>query len=98
MSKHTYLLAMIFLPALAVGQDVRQCPAGATTGDRSETLVCKAVTEAVTQLAKCDIVPKEPLRVRVVRELPPECPEHALAYFDASTQVVTIPTYVDCVR
>ena len=101
-SKIVSVAAMLVVCGGVAGAEVRQCPGGlvevATATDQDISLVCLAAGETMAQLAKCGIAPGRMLRVRLVRDLPDECPEHALAYFDARTQVVTIPTYVTCLR
>lgn len=84
------------------GADPRPCPDGLAevTGTAPEDVAtaCRAASQALAQLHQCSITPDHTVRLRIVQELPAECPDHALAYFDARADLVTIPTYVDCVR
>lgn len=93
---------VVLFCAVPASAEVLHCPGrladvtAANPGDAA--VVCRAAEEGAAQLAACDLTPKRAVRVRVLDELPEECPEHALAYFDARQRIVTVPTYTECAR
>lgn len=93
---------VLLVCTVPVSAEVRHCPAGlaevTATSEASAASVCRAADELAGRLAACGLVPKSSVTVHVVPRLPDECPETALAYFDARTRTVTVPTYEECVR